>query len=139
VQRGGKIAITSVDDPDCDACRSVGILPYFDRNIFINMPDSFWLWSTQNPTVKSFHQVLPSHPDAVVVELRTPYPENNLDLKDPTYRLLTDSGYTFTHIFCGARPEGLRLDEKSCHLIFEYASRGPNTNPSSAGDPSAQR
>jgi hypothetical protein len=129
VQHGGKIAVTYFDDPidlagsasEVLTYRSVGILPYFERNIFINQPDFFWSWSARNPTAEMFYEVLPSHPAVVVVEMRTPYPDSRIDPKDPKFKLLSETGYAFTHMFCGARPMGFRLDERSCHLIFQRA------------------
>jgi hypothetical protein len=125
VRQGDTIAVTSLYDPGCDACRSVGLLPYFDRNIFINQPNPFWSWSTQNPTEERFDQVLPSHPAVVVVEARTPHPEIPINLEDPRIERLKKSGYTLTHTFCGAWPVGLQLAEKSCHLIFQPAVPAP--------------
>jgi hypothetical protein len=142
VQQGGKIAVTYFDDPINPVSsatgvltyRSVGILPYFERNIFINQPDFFWSWSTRNPTAKNFYQALLSRPDVVVVEMRTPYPDSRIDPKDPKYQLLSKTGYAFTHMFCGARPVGLRMDERSCHLVFEYSgsARQPIANQADA-------
>lgn len=118
VHQGATIAVTSFDDPGCGACRAVGILPYFDHNIFINLPEPFWLWSSQNPWRALFDKALPTHPDLVVVEMRTHRPDDALDLRNPTIQSLSRDGYSFTNMFCGAWPEGLKIAEKSCHLIF---------------------
>ena len=95
-----------------------GILPYFDHNIFINLPEPFWLWSSQNPWRTLFDKALPTHPDLVVVEMRThrlrrPRPQESDGHPDSSR-----DGYSFTNMFCGAWPEGLKIAEKSCHLIF---------------------
>ena len=66
-EKDASIAVTYSDDPDGRGYRAVGIVPYFDHNIFINMPEPFWSWSTQNPTEELFMQVLPTNPAVVVV------------------------------------------------------------------------
>jgi len=119
VQHGEMIAVTSMEDPVCDACRSVGILPYFDRNVFVNMEDPFWFWSTRNQTEKMFNRVLPARPAVVVVEMLSPKPGESVNFSDPKIELLGRAGYGFTNMFCGILPSGLRLGEKSCHLIFQ--------------------
>jgi hypothetical protein len=129
VRQGAVIAVTSLDDPGCDACRSVGILPYFDHNIFVNQPDPFWSWSSSNPTEERFLQILPSHPTVVVVEARTSHPETPISLHAPQIDRLTQSGYSLTHMFCGAWPVGFHLAERSCHLIFQRADSSPSRDP----------
>jgi len=128
VQQGGTVAVTYFHDPeDIDGTssgvltyRSVGLLPYFDHNIYINQADSFWSWSTQNQTGKMLDRVLPLHPAVVIVEMRTPHRTNPIDSRDPNFELLSQAGYKFTRMFCGARPISFYLDEKSCHLIFQH-------------------
>jgi hypothetical protein len=127
VRQGATIAVTYLDNPDGGVnpspgallYRSIGILPYFDHNIFINLPDSFWSWSNQNPTEKMFEQAFPSHPDLVVVEMPTPHPDSHVNALDPKAELLSRDGYRLTHMFCGAMPLGSRLEQRSCHLIFQ--------------------
>jgi hypothetical protein len=125
VRQGAPIAVTSCYDPGCDACRSVGILPYFDHDIYIDQPDPFWLWSTRNRTEELFDKVLPAHPAVVIVEMRTHDPDAPINPSDPRIQLLSRTGYSFTHMFCGTRPEGFRLAEKSCHLIFQRVDSSP--------------
>jgi hypothetical protein len=97
----------------------VGILPYFDHNIYINQPDSFWAWSDENSTEERFWEVLPSHPSVVVVEVRLPGPDSPVNLNDLKAKTLSDDGYRFTHMFCGSSPIGYLPAEKNCHLIFQ--------------------
>jgi hypothetical protein len=119
VQRGARVAVTYSDDPEGRGYRSVGILPYFDHNIFINLPDFFWSWSTRNPTEEMFLKTLPSGPSVVVVEVRSMHPEIPVNMLDPKIQLLDRSGYRFSHMFCGAMPMGFQIGEKNCHLIFQ--------------------
>lgn len=126
VLRGGKIALTCFDNPTAKGLdtasiyyRSVGLLPYFDHNIFINEPDSFWSWNPRNRTAILFNGVLPSKPAVVVVEMRTPSLDSQFDPLDPNLELLTRTGYRFTHMFCGDMPIGFRMVERSCHFIFQ--------------------
>jgi hypothetical protein len=126
IQEGKTIALTYSNEPDCHACRSVGILPYFDQNIYINEPVAFWWWSTRNPTLEVSSEVLNSHPDLVVVEAGAAEPEDPVDLPPAQAELLNRAGYRFTHMFCGARPMGFRVLDKSCHLIFQRDDRPAN-------------
>lgn len=123
VQQGASIAVTYSDDPDGRGYRAVGILPYFDHNVFINLPEPFWLWSNRNPTEQMFMQILPANPEVVVVEVRSRHPELPVNLQDLKVNLLSRAGYRFTHMFCGAMPIGFQPAEKSCHLIFQRSVR----------------
>jgi hypothetical protein len=122
VQRGATIAVTYSDDPVRHAYRSVGILPYFDHNIYINQPDPFWWWSTQNEVDELFWKVLPSHPTLILVELRTFQPDSPIDFTHPRIRLINQEGYSLTNVFCGERPAALSIEEKSCHLFFQRST-----------------
>jgi hypothetical protein len=147
VAQGGKVAVTYFPDSTGAASsssgtltyRAVGILPYFDHNIFINQPDAFWYWSTRNQTESSFYQLLSTHPAVVVVEMRTPYLDSRINPLDPKFKLLSQNGYSFTHMFCGARPLALRLDERSCHLIFERSAGSQPSPANQAGTGSFSR
>jgi hypothetical protein len=119
VRQGARIAVTYSDDPDGHGYRSIGILPYFDHNIFINQPDSFWPWNHPNPTEGMFMKVLPTHPALILVDVRSHHPELPVNLQDPRIRLLDRTGYRFTNMFCGAMPMRFQPAEKSCHLIFQ--------------------
>jgi hypothetical protein len=117
-REGATIAVTYTADSGCHACFSVGLMPYFDDNIFINQPNSFWWWSTRNATERNFQQILPSHPSLVVVEAHPIHPDRPIDLQDEKIQQVVREGYRFTNMFCGEMPEGFQLREKSCHLIF---------------------
>lgn len=121
VRQGDSIAITYFDDPYLHAYHGVGILPYFDHNIYINQPDFFWAWSDENPTEERFWEVLPSHPSVVVVEVRLPGVDSPVNLQDSKAQTLSQDGYGFTHMFCGSSPIGYLPAEKNCHLIFQRA------------------
>ena len=69
VEQRASIAFTYSDDPDGRGYRVVGILPYFDRDIFINLPEPFWSWSNRKPTEQMFTEALPTYPAVVVVEV----------------------------------------------------------------------
>jgi hypothetical protein len=126
IEKHDTIALTYSNNPDCRACRSVGILPYFDSNIYMNEPVPFWWWSTRNPTVEVSSQVLDFHPDLVVVEAGAPDSDTPVNLPAAQVQLLNQAGYELTHSFCGARPMGFRVVDKSCHLIFERESQYGN-------------
>jgi hypothetical protein len=120
VQQGARIAVTYSDDPKARGSRSVGILPYFDHNIFINLPEPFTLaFRNQDPTEEAFAKVFPTRPDLVVVETHADQSDIPVNLRTPRIRELEEAGYRFTNMFCGAMPIRFQLQEKSCHLIFQ--------------------
>jgi hypothetical protein len=125
VLQGATIAVTDLDDPKAHAAAffSVGLLPYFDHNIYVNMPDSFWSWSNQNPTEERFRKVLPSHPSLVIIGTYGVSPDDSSLLMHPKVQMIYHAGYRLTHIFCGAMPEGLRLMNHNCDLIFQLPDR----------------
>jgi hypothetical protein len=122
VNTGSSIAISYAGDTGCQACGSVGLMPYFDRGLYINEPDPFWSWSSHNPTEKLFQELLPTHPDIVILEAAPLHPDRIFSPDDAKIRQVTSAGYTFTHMFCGEMPEGFRLKRESCHLIFQRIS-----------------
>jgi hypothetical protein len=139
VSQGDTIALTYFDDPYLHAYHGVGILPYFDHNIYINQPDSFWAWSSKNPTQERFLAILPSHPSVVVVEVRLPGLDSQVGLQDPKAQILSQNGYRFTHMFCGSSPIGYLPAEKNCHLIFQRVAAidaaGSRTGRTNASQP----
>jgi hypothetical protein len=118
------IALTSLYDPYCDAYHAVEILPYFDRNIFVNLPDSFWSWGDHNQTEANFELALRSRPPVIVVEGRSLTEDVTIKLQDPEIDLLNQSGYRMTNMFCGAWPDpaDYREAERTCELIFQPAN-----------------
>lgn len=134
VQQGARIAITYLNDPEGQAFRAVGILPYFDHNIFVNMPDFYWSWDNQNPTEDRFNAMLPSHPRIVLVETRSTRAVEPLNLNTPRYQSLFSAGYIYVGRFCGSMPETIGTFRSSCHVLFEFpdAPLNPQT-PAQAG------
>jgi hypothetical protein len=127
VQSGASIAVTYLDQPEGNqAYDSVGILPYFDHNIFMNQPQSFWFWSTDNPTEDLFFKALRTRPRILLIEIRRPEHAQRLTinpklevLNKQKLEMLTNAGYKMTNIFCGIRTERFALSESSCHEIFQ--------------------
>jgi hypothetical protein len=139
VRQGASIAVTYLDNhvgedsipPENLLYRSVGILPYFESNIFINWPDWFWSWSVRNPSERLFKESLPSRPAIIVVEMPTPDAGIHIDALDPKVEVLTRAGYRFTHVFCAARPRGFQIEGRSCHLIFQHLDSKPRSTVNS--------
>jgi len=130
VDQGASIAATDLDDPVNYAFRAIGILPYFDHNILLNLPFAFWSWSDSNPSEPRYQAALPLHPRIVVVEIIYNGPEKPLTLDHPKYRALLDQGYRFTNLFCGTIPERTQAAFTNCHVIFQYREAA-STSPSS--------
>jgi len=126
VSRGASIAVTYSYDPEGQGFFAIGILPYFDRNIFINLPEPFWLWRNGNLSEEMFAKILPARPDVVVVDQNSNDPGMPIDVANPKIQLLDHDGYRFTHVFCGVMPVGFQLVGKSCHLIFEHVTSLPS-------------
>jgi hypothetical protein len=123
VRNGASIAVTYLDEPEGNqAFDSVGILPYFDHNIFMNQPVSFWLWSSNSPTEAQFFTALRSRPQLIIAEERTHNKAALSDVKKKKLEVLTGAGYRITNVFCGSMPERFELVEKSCHVVFQYDS-----------------
>lgn len=129
VQQGAPIAITFSDEPEGHAFRAVGILPYFDHNIFVNMPDFYWSWDNNNPTEDRFNALLPSHPKIVLVETRNVGPVEPTNLDKPRFQSLLSAGYTYVGSFCGSIAETIGSLHSGCHVVFEYP--GTSLNPQS--------
>jgi hypothetical protein len=124
VSEGATIAVTYISDAGNQRVRaypSVGILPYFDHNIYGNTPYPFWWWSNQDPTEDRFNALLPSHPRIVIVEEAHTNPIAHVNLDDPKYVFLLKDGYRLVNVFCGTQPRQLELGETLCHVIFEYS------------------
>lgn len=129
VRDGATIGVTYFSDPEKHAFAndpqdtayiSIGILPYFDHNIYLNLPNSFWWWTGHNPTEQQFIKDLDSRPRIVLVEAvrRSPEP---IDLNNSKARLLTTHGYRLTNTFCGTMPEKLQPQMTTCHLIYQLS------------------
>jgi len=134
VNEGAAIALTYASgDAGAKAYPAVGLMPYFDRNIFINQPDTFWSWSSSNTTERDFPAALISHPRFVLVESRQRSSGEPINLQEPKIQSLTKTGYELTNVFCGARPERFEAREQICHLIFTYKASPKTSTPGSMG------
>jgi len=131
VRDGAKIAVTYLDDPLIrNSYDAVGILPYFDQNVYLNLPNSFWWWSANDPTEDLFPAALRTQPRVVVVEI-CKRPGRPINLEDPKIQNITKAGYGLTNVFCGAMPQRLKLGVSGCRLIFQRSggSQGPSVSP----------
>jgi hypothetical protein len=120
VREGSTIAVTYLDEPWIHGFRSVGILPYFSHNIYINEPNSFWSWSANDQTENLFDAALRTEPRIVLVEISQSHPGQSINLEHPKLQSLIKAGYRLTNVFCGAHPERFELVGGSCHLIFQH-------------------
>jgi len=132
VQQGADIAITYWDEPEGHAFRAIGILPYFDHNIFVNMPDFYWSWDNNNPTEDRFNAILPAHPRIVLFETRNTGPVEPTNLNMPRFQSLLGAGYNYVGSFCGSMPETIGSLRSGCHVVFEYSGASQPT-PAQAG------
>jgi hypothetical protein len=136
VRSGASIAVTYLEEPEGNqAFDAVGILPYFDQNIFMNQPAPFWSWSSNNPTEARFFKALRSQPQIILVEERTHGTEPLLDRKNPKLEILTRAGYSMIRVFCGRSPERFELGEMSCHLMFQHSGAPKNRTLDLANEP----
>jgi hypothetical protein len=126
VQSGAKIAVTFIDDEGNHAFDGVGVLPYFDKNIYVNQADSFWWWSDLDSTETRFNEILPTQPRLVLVEVRYKGGVDRIDLNQPRIESVEKAGYRFVHAYCGTYPQRLQLGLTTCHVIFEYADGLPS-------------
>jgi hypothetical protein len=99
---------------------AVGILPYFNQNIYLNLPYPFWWWSNQDPTESRFHDLLPSHPRLVLVEVVDPGPIKSIRWSDPVFATLFREGYVYRSAFCGSQPQRFEAAIAICHVFLEY-------------------
>lgn len=147
LRNGGTVGLTYMQNPEDHAFPgdgqdydylSVGLLPYFNHNIFANQPYSFWWWSTNDSTEAQFLKLLPSRPRIIVVEVvkSTPSP---LNFNNAKANLLTSSGYRLSNVFCGIMPERLSLAQTGCHLIYQYHGAPKDSPPLTSATGSAAR
>jgi hypothetical protein len=136
VRSGASVAVTYLDEPEGNqAFDSVGILPYFDHNIFMNQPASFWLWSSKNPTEAQFYIALRSRPQFILVEERMHGKDMWTAAQTTKLELLTRASYRMTNVFCGSIPERFELRESSCRIIFQYYGSPTSQIPNRAQAP----
>jgi hypothetical protein len=116
------IVVASFQENGIGAFKSVGILPYFDHNIYINERLPFWLWSTRNDVGASFPSALQHHPGIILLEYTGGLPySSRMDGESAHVALSLAAGYQHTHTFCGAMPEAMGFGEYTCHLVFQPA------------------
>jgi hypothetical protein len=132
VHENARIDVSWANESDAHAFDAVGILPYFDRNIYENQDEPFWWWSENNPIERRFNELLPTRPRIVLVETRV-QPGMSLELNQPEFKRLTAAGYRLTNSFCGTMPIRLELGLTSCHLIFQPVEDAPAAGVSPAG------
>jgi hypothetical protein len=123
VRGGAKIAVTYVDEPLIHSWHAVGILPYFDHNIYMNWPNSFWSWSENDPAEDLFLAALGTQPRIVIVEMHPRHSSQPVPVESPKVQALTKAGYKLTNVFCGAMSLRFQEGEDSCHLIFQHFSQ----------------
>ena len=131
VRNGSRILLTWEDEPNAKGFDGVGVLPYFDHNIFENLPKPFWWWSEKSPIEQRFNELLPTRPQIVIVEGRLRSPNESFDMKTPVFQRLLRAGYRFTNQFCGTVPMRLELGLTSCHLIFQRQDQAQGMVPGS--------
>jgi hypothetical protein len=124
VEAGATIAVTYLDESHSPFAAShifsaTGILPYFDRSIYINQSYPFYWWSEKNKSDELFYALLPSHPSVVVAEALQVENGPAIDLKGQRAELLRNSGYQLTNVFCGSLPFRMELVLTNCHVIFQ--------------------
>ena len=105
-----------------DEFLSVGVQPYFREAIYLNQPNGYYWWSTRNPSKMRYQELLPTHPEIVVLEWRfqqaNPSPSELARI--PLAQQLASAGYHNTHTFCGGLVQpGFQFSEWDCALIFQ--------------------
>ncbi len=129
VDQGDAIALTYWDEPIGQAFTAIGTLPYFDRNIFVNLPDPYWSWDNRNPTEARFNALLPTHPRIVLVEVKNNGPVDPKKSSNPRFQSLLSAGYIYDASFCGSMPEMMGERRSYCHVFFKH----PGAPSTSAG------
>jgi hypothetical protein len=126
VKNGSVIITTFIDQDDNYSFNAVGILPYFNQQIFANWQTPFWWWSSKKDQVeKIYASILKSEIPVVVVETRQVTPAIPIDMNDPKVQTLLNAGYRATHVFCGTTPYRMSLGMTYCHMIMERDEATP--------------
>ncbi len=110
---------------------SVGVLPYFSKNIFYNQPKAaIWYWSRNVPIDERALEVVAERPDYIDIGfLVHPHGDTLSAAADPTWiqrfqtgveaEILETGRYVETHRFCGDAFSGHGYDEGECQVILE--------------------
>jgi hypothetical protein len=110
---------------------SVGVLPFFQKNIFYNQPkDAFWYWSRKVLVDERALDALKEHPDYIDIGFAVhPRGNSNSVESDPEWirtcypdvekEIVNTGQYVETHRFCGIAYSGHGYAEAECHVILE--------------------
>jgi hypothetical protein len=114
---------------------TVSIQPWFPRSPFIDVPTSWWQWSSNVEVDGIYRTVVATHPDVVVYGLEFPgtdpmrnqwlplshisFEEERTLPRDLIVHDLHRHGYTETHRFCGTRFARLGSAYRVCDIVFE--------------------
>ena len=110
---------------------SVGVLPFFKKNIFFNQPQqAFWFWSKKVQVDERVLDTLKEHPDYIDLGFAVrPRGNSHSAAADPVWiwtahpdvekEMFLTGEYTETHRFCGIAFSGHGYDEAECHAILE--------------------
>jgi hypothetical protein len=132
VRNGATIAVTYIDEPDSWSFDAVGLLPYFDHNIFANQTEAFYWWSKQNRSEERFNALFPSRPRILLVEMHS-IMGRPIDLNHPRLKLFNESGYSITNVFCGSIPMRLGVGMTECHVILQYSGEAQGAAADTTG------
>lgn len=123
VNDGDEIAITYATGEGGKSANAVGILPYFSRQIYMNLDKTFWWWSIKNTTDTNFEHALSERPPIVELEYFDPIASSLFTpssvLANPKAKRVSNAGYGLTHIFCGEQPVRFAYEFEICHVIFQ--------------------
>jgi hypothetical protein len=56
----------------------------------------------------------------VLAEMLAQYDGQPVDINNAKIKLIVNSGYRLTNVFCGVQPQRLAPGPANCHLIFQY-------------------
>jgi hypothetical protein len=78
---------------------AIWILPFSDRNIYMNQLDPFYFWSGKNPCDALFNAILPSHPSILFAETQ--------------------------QVGSNSVPLQMQMALTDCHAMFQYSGIAP--------------
>jgi hypothetical protein len=118
IAHGATVAVVSLNGSDERVATTIGILPYFNRNLFVNLRTPFFWWSRNDPSKIGLDDVLLLYPDIVIGE--TNGSGSDKGDEDPLkLARLHRAGYVPARRFCGSLPFRTELWLTYCHTIFE--------------------
>jgi hypothetical protein len=100
-----------------------GVQAYFDKNIFVNWPTSFWTWSTRRASESSriLYEIPPNN--AIIVVPTGGQSTLKLAKSELARVQLGKRHFLRKHEFCGAQFWLGRVSEYECYEIYERQSR----------------